>query len=162
MKKALKLFFLPTLLCAFFTVSAQSQSADEAVIKKLLYDCTMAALTGDYDAWAATYAHVPYLYVNGVTAQSPTKVTGWEAFSELRKPAILNNAKNKGQQLSLTHENMNIRVSGNTAWAYYDQTNPNGAQSWEHRVLEKINGTWKIVSMTAVYHSSWKKEAAKN
>ncbi|MFN7119894.1 MAG: YybH family protein [Saprospiraceae bacterium] len=163
MKALLPLFTLSTLLCCAFSFSAFAQSADETAIKNLIYQSTEASLKGDYDTWAMKYAHDSDLYATGVSPSgNPAQRIGWEKFNEYRKNSILANAQKKNPSAPLIQENMIIKVNGNVAWAYYDQTEPNGNKSWQHRVLEKRNGEWKIVSLISIYHDSSTKEAAKN
>jgi hypothetical protein len=55
---------------------------------------------------------------------------------------------------TFANTNYQIHVEGNTAWAMYDsvKTDDKGKHpSYEVRMMEKVNGAWKIVCMS-VHH----------
>lgn len=139
------------LCCSPFLLTAQS--GDEGAITEVIYQDTKAFFSGDWETWQTGFAHVDYLYGVAAAASGPVRAQGWEAAKKLLQPAIEENGKKDVR--SFSQENMTIRVNGNMALAFFDQTNPNGSQSWEHRVLEKIDGDWKIVSVVSVNASSW-------
>lgn len=62
------------------------------------------------------------------------------------KGAAENGTIPKANNEVTTFANYNIRVSGNTAWATFDQTSAAGNVTHEFRCMEKVGNDWKIVS----------------
>lgn len=152
MKENLFIFLLTPALLATFTFLLHSPDADpseqpndEAAIKEVLYQDTQAFLSGDYDAWLACYTPKDYVIGMSSLATGSNRGKGWKEFHDFITPFIQANSKN--QHAAFAQENMTIHVNGSMAMVYFNQVNPDGSTSWEHRVLEKTDGAWKIISV---------------
>jgi ketosteroid isomerase-like protein len=143
------------LLLATCTLCLQAQSPDEIAIKKLIHDETLAFSKGDLDAFMACYANKPYTHFSAMTGAPGAAVLiaadGWETIRAAFKP-YFESAEGKAMSANFVQPNRSdwmIEVRGNTAWAKYNQSAASG-KSLELRVLEKIDGQWKMVMKTTL------------
>jgi hypothetical protein len=135
------------LFISFFSVlNLYAQSADEASIKKVCEAETRTWLDGDKAGHAACW-NVQSYSTAMISLPDGTFITA--SGNEL----MATEDKAMGGGGSFTNTNYVIRISGNTAWATFDQsgadTKGNKKTSKELRILEKVNGEWKIVVMDA-------------
>lgn len=141
----MKKMILTTLLalCGLFVYA---QSADEADIKKVCEAETRTWIDGDESGHAACWHVQPYSSLC-VSLADGTLIN--MSGADLMK----NEKKTMGGGGTFTNSNYIIKVSGDMAWATFDQVgaNPKGQQktSKELRILEKVKGTWKIVVVNA-------------
>jgi hypothetical protein len=142
----MKYFFCTLLWCAMSLSTICAQSADEAAIKKVCEAETQTWLNGDKAGHAACWHIQPYSLVM-VSLPDGTFLTA--SGSEIK--AVEEQAIGGGG--TFANSNYVVRVNGNTAWASFDQTGAdtkgNKKTSKELRVLEKVNGEWKVVVMNA-------------
>lgn len=135
------LLFLSALLNAM-----HAQSADETAIKKVCEAETRTWLDGDKAGHAACW-HVQPSSLVMVSLPDGTFITA--SGSDISATED----QGMGGGGSFTNSNYVIRISGNTAWATFDQTGAdtkgNRMTAKELRILEKVNGEWKIVVMDA-------------
>ena len=140
-----KFVFVFLLFCLSAT-ALFSQTADETAIKKVCEAETRTWLDGDKKGHAACWHIQPYSTVM-VSLADGTFITA--TGTELN--AVNDQAMGGGG--SFANSNYVIRVNGNTAWTTFDQTGAdtkgNKMTAKELRVLEKVNGEWKIVVMDA-------------
>ncbi len=142
----MKYFFFTLALCAMSFTTAYAQSADEAAIKKVCEAETQTWIDGDKKGHAACWHIQPYSMML-VSLPDGTFLTA--SGNELK--ALEEQAMGGGG--TFANSNYLIRISGNNAWATFDQTGANTKgdkkTSKELRILEKVNGDWKIVVMDA-------------
>lgn len=141
----MKKMILTTLLalCGLFVYA---QSADEAAIKKVCEAETRTWLDGDKAGHAACWHIQPYSLVMVSLADGTFLSAAGNEIIAVEEKAI-------GGGGTFTNSNYVIRINGNTAWATFDQAGADGKgnkmTAKELRVLEKVNGEWKIVVMDA-------------
>lgn len=142
-KKFIALFIL---FSSLFNLYAQS--ADETAIQQVIENETRTWLVADIQGHAACWKVQPYSFVivglgDGTCISLNT--------DQIRTP----DPKVMGGGGTFENSRYNIHVNGNTAWANYEEvkTSPKGEKTYskEVRLLEKIDGFWKIVAMT-VHH----------
>jgi len=133
------------------TLSAQDE---KEAIKKVIATETSSFMNCDYAVWADTWAKVPYAYWCYTDATTSSFVEGWDAldktYARYFKEAIPSHAK-------ITNEWIEIRVYGNGAYARFIQTAKDDVDTEETsqvRVLEKIDGKWKVVCVWAIAQNS--------
>lgn len=140
MKKIFTLIFLALTLNTF------AQSAEETAVKKVIEEEKAAADAADYKTYLSHWAKVPYasfLYAGGLFVGDAL----WKKMDEVwatRKPRKVNNIRSE----------WNVRANGASAFVTFFQRQEmvenNGiVESYEERYLEKVNGEWKIVNVTA-------------
>ncbi|GAA4419651.1 hypothetical protein GCM10023187_54170 [Nibrella viscosa] len=144
------LIIVVALWCCF-TVPSQGQS-DQDAIKKVLLNETQGFFTRDKAKWANAWAHTPYIYfAANLYGGDFMLIKGW---SNLEKQ-FANQFKSKKllDKVSIQNANYTIHLNGNMAFVSYDQTlfdSQGKTTSKESRVLEKLNGEWKIINVIAL------------
>lgn len=132
----------------------QGQAADEAEIVELIHRNRISIWTHDYATYQSCFVHAPYTTRWNASRRTGIFVReGWEEISirvqhmmanspELLIPANAHEAK---------VENLVLRVSGDFAWARFEQRYPgvpssihNRAFTHEVRIFERHEGRWKI------------------
>lgn len=141
-----KHIFSALLLLVASLTAMQAQTADETAIKKVCEAETRTWLNGDKAGHAACWHVQPYSMVL-VSLPDGTFISA--AGNEI-KPT---EDQAMGGGGTFANSNYVIRVNGNTAWTTFDQTGAdtkgNKMTAKELRILEKVNGEWKIVVMDA-------------
>ncbi len=141
-----------SLAFAFLLFSAKSQSADELAIQKTCEAETRAWLAADAATFNNCWQIRPYSRILVSTEDGQTFAIG----ADQMKPAVATAMGNGG-----TFEIFNLKysISGNSAWVTHDEvktaTDGSKHHSYEFRMLEKVDGAWKIVAMS-VHHQKAK------
>jgi hypothetical protein len=108
----------------------------------------------DYDAWAACWVHAPYIRTMGWWQRGGvTVIEGWDALRERMHANFRANPEPNRTATQVRRENINLRITGDVAWVTFDQYGADTGEpdmdmpgvSRETRILEKHDGTWKIV-----------------
>ncbi|GAA4460608.1 hypothetical protein GCM10023189_35950 [Nibrella saemangeumensis] len=126
--------------------------SDQDAIKKVLYNETEGFFTRDKAKWANAWVHKPYVYfAANLYGGDFLLVKGWDNLEK----QFANQFKSKKLTDKVTIQNANytIHQNGNMAFVSYDQTlldSQGKTTSKESRVLEKINGEWKIINVIAL------------
>ncbi len=137
------------LLLASFTGLAQPDR-EEAAIREIILLETYSWEQRDYDTWRACWAQTDYA-THHVPLQGMALI-GWDTIDlYFRENAFFADG---GQAMAESHrgKNFQIRRMGNLAHVIYVQEDILGEQvteQFEMRLLEKIGGQWKIVSVVA-------------
>jgi hypothetical protein len=136
--------FLLTFIMGLATIG-YSQSEEEQAIKQLLEKESSTWRSGDIKGHASCWSIQPYSRIlsstgDGTVFDIPPEVM-------INPPA---NIFGKGGTSRNTNYKMNI--SGNNAWVCHDEesTAIDGKKTLttEFRILEKINGSWKLVAQS--------------
>jgi hypothetical protein len=140
MKKIVLLFFIATL-----TVNCYCQKKEELAIKKLLEKESATWRTGDVKAHADCWAIKPYSKIVVSTLEGNV--------IDVPPDVILNPpAEMVGQGGFSTNSNYKMHISGKNAWVSHNEesTAQNGTKNftYEFRILEKIQGKWKLVGQS--------------
>lgn len=133
----------------------------EEDIKKFIVDETGYWIDGNFEKWAEGFVHEPYLLwsvTNGGEPGDVLTMRGWESLKTFMGNWFKNyNASfaKKMKQSEVTRDNWQIQIRGNVAYVSYNQHSVNAdtkqiLDSTETRVLEKINGAWKIAMQTTL------------
>jgi hypothetical protein len=155
--KALYTFLI--CLPSFFVVSAQQASRskatassrqDEAAIRQLIELETKAFFEIDYTTWADCWAHVPHAFWSFADTSDVNYFSGWENINS----GFANYFKtSKPSQAKIERDWQSIKIFGNGAYARFVQHVQDDAErppQEELRVLEKINGQWKIICVSVI------------
>lgn len=126
---------------------AFAQSGDEASVKQVIEAEKAAGDAADYKTYLSYWKKEKYssfLY-NGIL------FTG----DSLWKAMDMRYAHATPQKVVNTRTNWNVRINGNSAFVTFNQQVDSEdrkriSETREARYLEKTNGQWKIVNMTAV------------
>ncbi|MBY5957512.1 nuclear transport factor 2 family protein [Membranicola marinus] len=152
-----RLFLL--LLVLQLTIPAWNQTdntSDEddaimAVIKKE----TLSFFMGEYEDWKDCWAQTDDIYFEWVRSNVHHFYTDWSKLDRTLRPIITENVSNNDAYYA-ERTDVKIMRDGDMAWVTYRQ-DLSGDKSNEQRVLEKIDGAWKIIMVTVVASETFPK-----
>lgn len=167
----MKNFLLATaLLCFLFAAcenkntpapaSAFDEKKEQEAIMATIRQETECFYKGDYDCWKQAYAQTDYSFQAWNNPDSTVDAkTGWKAVDEKIGKYIRENPAPAGGSNYPKVERRNMIVKfycDKIAWMSWDQYNfSNKRQVWQYsketRVMEKMGGQWKIVSVAAFW-----------
>jgi hypothetical protein len=139
-------------LLLFFACNSPSESllseenvkAEKAAILRVLNEETIAAFSRDYEGWQSKWVQTPYVtktYMNFADS-SMTETLGWEEVNQFVEPDPL-----PDPLISI-----DVRVYGDGAWVSYEQDDPARGHKRETRLMERVDGQWKIAGMQTVIY----------
>ena len=141
MKNIFAIFVFTSLLI----FSCAQKNDDENAIKKLLEKESATWRSGDIKAHASCWQIKPYSKV--VISTSDGNLIDVPPSFMVNPPP--NSAGHGGSSINT---NYTISINGNSAWAGHNEesTSADGKKNYtyEFRMLEKINGEWKIVAQS--------------
>jgi len=155
-------------LCVFLTSCGQQQPVapavdfekEKAAIQAVIAKETESYYKQDFEAWKSTYLQSPDFRKFGYWEGYPQKVVasiGFESLAAEKKNQFeANETIWRGSSEERTNEN--FRISGDMAWYTFEQnsfekdTRKFLGKSLETRILEKVNGEWKIAYLAFHYY----------
>ena len=148
MKKYPAIIFL--FVFGLFSVATAQKKNDTEAIKALIENETKAFFEIDYKTWSDSWAQTPYAFWSFADTTDVNSFSGWEniskGFEDYFKTA-------KPSKADIQRNWLEIKIFGNGAYARFTQhvkDNTARPPQAEVRVLEKINGKWKIVCVTVI------------
>jgi len=123
----------------------------EAILETLNNE-TKAAFQRDYEAWKKKWVHDPNITKTYIDFPESTfsESVGWNEISQFVKTFIEEHPEPEPVPKLL--DKINVRLYGNGAWVTYEQHDSLRGRKRENRLMEKINGEWKIAGMqTTIY-----------
>ena len=128
---------------------------DEEEIKKLMVDETNYFVERNFEKWAESWVKEPYITWTVTNGGEPGDVLTFRSWDSLKTfmsdflgklPPAFTTAMKK---TTVTRDKWQIQTRGNTAFVSFNQHTENVEKQTksditETRVLEKINGVWKI------------------
>ena len=151
MKSRNKLFILAFIIiaCISCQVSLDIDKEKEA-IKAVILEESYAFCERDFERIVATYIKDDYNIRMAGTKYGYLYLTGWDDNESFIKTYIENHPEPDPRRAELF--DCKIRVYDNVGWAVFKTDEGNiGA-----RFLEKVNGNWKIVFLSAIQADSYK------
>jgi hypothetical protein len=147
MKTIVKTLFISLLATNLF-----AQTVDEKAIKEVIERETTTWRAGDAKGHADCWEVRPYSRIF-VSLLDGTHI-------DVKPETMKQSSEAMGGGGSSVNTNYKIAVSGNSAWANFDEetTNKDGSKGYSHemRMLEKVNGKWKIVGESVHYYKPTK------
>ncbi len=164
-----------TILCMLFlwscqtnnpktTDSASAEKVDETkemeAIMKTIEKETSCFYQRDFECWQNCFVHAGHAFQAWNNADGSFDAeTGWEAIAERSKNYMKNNPVPEGgsSHPKVERKNMIVKFYGpNTAYLIWDQYNSSpDVKTYTHskdtRIMEKIDGEWKIVHVTGLW-----------
>lgn len=131
--------------------SIDSEAEKKAILETLNNE-TKAAFERDYDAWKQKWVHDPNItktYID-FPENSFSESVGWNEISQFVKIFIEEHPE--PEPIPKLLDKINVRLYGNGAWVTYEQQDSLRGRKRETRLMEKVNGEWKIAGMqTTIY-----------
>ncbi|MFK7934701.1 MAG: nuclear transport factor 2 family protein [Saprospiraceae bacterium] len=136
------------------TMPTTDLATEKAAILAILNGETKAAFTRDYAAWQTHWVHttaVTKTYINFADS-SMTETLGWEKVDDFVRTYIEEHPE--PDPLPAPLMDIDVRLYGTGAWVSYEQNDPARGKKRETRLMEKVDGKWKIAGMhTTIYGS---------
>jgi len=152
MKTSSKILCVGVLMILTISVNAQKKGGEVEAIKALIERETKAFFEIDRKTWADSWAHVPYAFWSFADTTDVNSFSGWEqiekGFADYFRTAKPSTAKIERSWLGLE-----VKVYGNGAYVRFNQHVKDDSRrppQAEIRILEKINGQWKIVCVSVI------------
>jgi ketosteroid isomerase-like protein len=148
-------------ICDFNNAIIPTPHPEEEAIKKVILNETEYWMDGNYEKWSESYIHEPYLtwsVTNGGSPGDAITIRGWEAFGPPNEKNFSNRKEGFAAEMrksKTTRDKWNIQIRGNVAYVNFkalieNEEKQSKFESTEMRVLERINGAWKIATLTAI------------
>ncbi|MGS2740882.1 hypothetical protein [Sinomicrobium sp. M5D2P17] len=156
-----------TLLILLFTISCKEnekskmdekgyqevnfEKEKKAILERLNTE-TKDAFQRDYEAWTKNWVHDPTIskvYMNFADSTFSESI-GWKEISQFVKTFIEEHPE--PEPIPKLLDKIDVRLYGNGAWVTYEQQDSIRGLKRETRLMEKVNGQWKIAGMqTTIY-----------
>ena len=143
------------LLLGLISGACLAQSKDETAIKKVITDETDAFIKQNYEKEISYFVHETYTVQQYNNEDGTVSVgEGWEAINKGIKAYF--KANPRPNFVNATRSNWKLKMmSPDWYWVRYDQvmTDVKGkaGKSKENRIMQRINGQWKIASLVALW-----------
>nr|WP_299384211.1 hypothetical protein [Allomuricauda sp.] len=126
--------------------------AEKNAILETLNNETKAAFQRDYQLWTTYWVHdtdITKTYIN-FAENTFSESTGWQEISEFVRTFIKEHPE--PEPLPKLLETIDLRLYENGAWVTYQQHDSIRGLKRETRLMEKVDGKWKIAGMqTTIY-----------
>ncbi|MEL6672045.1 MAG: hypothetical protein AAFR61_07625 [Bacteroidota bacterium] len=132
--------------------AASASSVEKAAILATLNEETAAFFLRDYQAWQECWLHESFIAKSYMilTDSSLSETLGWEAIDDFGRTYLSEHPEPETPPQPL--EQAEIRLYGTGAWVTYEQDDPARGPKRESRLMEKVEGKWKIAGMqTTIY-----------
>jgi hypothetical protein len=129
---------------------APTQQQEEAMIKEVIEKETKAFFEIDQKTWADLWVHEPYAFWSFADTTDVNSFSGWD---EIYKGFNNYFKTSKPSTAKITRTWHHIRIAGNFAYIRFTQEvsdNTGRPPQAEVRVMEKVNGQWKIVCVSVI------------
>ncbi len=154
------------ILCQSCNLESQPKLDEEletAKIIKVIEQETECFFLRDYDCWQDQFTHTDYSYQAWSNSDGTFDASvGWDAIEKNLGKYIKENPSDPEEPGSshplIKRENMKVKFYGDhAAHLTWDQYNSNRTQEYflhskEVRLMEKVNGNWKIVNVSAFWN----------
>jgi hypothetical protein len=131
------------------SINAQNLSKEEKAIKKVIENETHYWQQRDFEKYADTWVHEPYIYRSYTAPRQNSELRGWNAISQWAKSAFENSS---GPVIGEYNKiDYCFVVSGTMAFVTFME---NGNSST--RVLEKRGSEWKLVGLSVIRSQAYK------
>ncbi len=125
---------------------------EKAAILETLNNETKSAFQRDYELWASHWIHganISKTYINFADS-SYSESIGWKKVSGFIKTFFEQHPEPEPVPEALA--DIDVRLYGNGAWVTYEQMDSIRGLKRETRLMEKVEGKWKIAGMhTTIY-----------
>jgi len=127
-------------------------SVEKAAILKTINDETKAAFNRDYEGWKEKWIHEKYVTKTYMDFRDSTlsETLGWDGINDFVKTYIEEHPE--PAPLPTLVDKIDVRLYGTGAWVNYEQNDGDRGIKRETRLMEKVNGQWKIAGMQTVIY----------
>jgi hypothetical protein len=132
----------------FISLRLFAQS-DEDAIKRVIEKESTAYFNVDYKTWAESWVQAPHAYWAYTDGSGTRFLEGWDAIKKSLIPYFKTAKPSSGE---ITNRWLEVRIYETGAYVRFTQLVIDGTDRTETaqiRVLEKVNGQWRLVCMQA-------------
>ena len=125
---------------------------EKAAILETLNNETKAAFQRDYQDWQNKWVHEPTITKTYLDFSDSTfsESVGWEEISQFVKTFIEEHPE--PEPIPKLVDQIDVKLYDNGAWVIYELQDSIRGLKRETRLMEKVNGEWKIAGMsTTIY-----------
>ncbi|MFT4734282.1 MAG: hypothetical protein ACI9DJ_003092 [Algoriphagus sp.] len=149
--------------CNLAAEKAIDEESETAKIISVIEEETECFFRRDYDCWQDKFTHTDYSYQAWSNSDGTFDASvGWDAIEKNLGKYIKENPSDPEEPGSshpvVKRENMKVKFYGNqAAHITWDQYNSNRSQEYflhskEVRLMERVEGDWKIVNVSAFWN----------
>ena len=134
------------------TIEQINPELEKQAILERLNNETKDAFQRDYEAWTKNWVHDPNITKTYIDFPESTfsESVGWNDISQFVKTFIEEHPE--PEPIPKLLNKIDVRLYGNGAWVTYIQQDSLRGRKRETRLMEKVNGEWKIAGMqTTIY-----------
>jgi len=155
-------FFISIVFALFLCplIKGQTDNAKEdAAIKSVIEGEINASFNGDYNNWTSFFVHQPYLVWMQAWKDGKSCMKGWDKIGSEGKTFVT--PDRKGKIVFNGNYDYVIRIYGDAAFVSFRCKSKNlieqnkETDSMEARLLEKLEGKWKIAYLSSIYTSTY-------
>ncbi len=140
------------LCCSVNTDQNLDFEKEKAAILETINNETIAAFSRDYEGWKSKWVQEPSLtktYID-FSDSTATETLGWEEIDDFVSTYFVDHPE--PDPLPTPLEDIDVRLYGTGAWVSFEQNDPSRGLKRETRLMEKVDGEWKIAGMhTTIY-----------
>lgn len=159
MKTPKSVIVLSMLMLITSTLFAQN-SKEITAIKSVIEKETLSFFNVNQKEWEDSWNKVPYAYWSYSDSTGTSYIEGWENisknFSDYFKTQVSSrpiDVAHQSAKVNIERKWHDIRVYGTGAYVHYTQRvidNVDRDETSQIRVLEKVNGKWKVICVGAI------------
>lgn len=134
------------------TIKTIDIESEKKAILETLNSETKAFFNRDYEGWKSKWIHEPFVTKSYMlmTDSTLSETLGWDAIDTFGKTYI--DQHPEPDPIPTLLDKINVRFYGDGAWVSFEQNDAVRGLKRETRLMEKINGQWKIAGMhTTIY-----------
>ncbi|MEY4190214.1 MAG: hypothetical protein RIR17_950 [Planctomycetota bacterium] len=155
-----KMFASSFLVCVLAFTCVNAQNLDEESVKKVILNEAEYFQNKNFEGWSESYASVPGFLWCVTNGGEPGDVITFRNLEELKSTAkkfIFDNKASvpKTESPKVTNADWNIQIRGDVALVHFrtiiEEAPAQKLETTEMRVLERHNGSWKIVMLTSLW-----------
>ncbi len=119
---------------------------------------TKAAFNRNYKSWKEKWVHEKYVTKTYMDFRddSMTETLGWNDIDDFVRTYIEEHPE--PAPLPTLVDDIDVRLYGTGAWVNYEQNDSERGMKRETRLMEKINGQWRIAGMQTIIYGFKNKE----
>ena len=136
--------------CSPSAPTSQDPTTERTAILATLNAETAAAFSRNYEEWTTYWVQQPYVtktYLNFADS-TMTETRGWAEVNQFVVDYFAEHPEPDPLPAPLT--DIDVRLYGTGAWVSYEQDDPARGPKREYRLMEKVDGKWRIAGMQTV------------
>lgn len=131
----------------------QKKQNAEASIKAVIENESRYFWGRDLKNWQKQWVHENYVIWRSATRDGVTQYLGWDQWNKQVESFFKESPTPEPYDGQVIKQNYVFRIYNNGAWVSFEQVNK-GVITYETRVLEKVNGQWRIALVELIFNAN--------